>query len=329
MKRDFCFDIVRAICVIEIVAYWHIVDYIDYARAGLEQKWGNSVTVGCLACFTFMSAHFLKKYKIGSLTDIKNFYLKRLIRFYPLLFVSATLLFGAGLVVGEHFFSIRQYFATLSGLGVFVFPYPPTLWYFSMIVLFYLLTPFVLYPSKTIVRIFIAFLFVGMFYISSFFFGTIDHRVFLYLPIYLIGLLLPDSIVEKAKHSLPGIVSAVLWLIMGLISFKIPIVSPLIRSIFFVVFLIWIGSLVKDTNCSSVLKDISYSSMVVYLFHRHFYLAFVFIVNIGAGESLKNSTIPLSLCYLILPLMFIVSYYIQKYYDSLTSKWNQKIESIK
>ena len=57
--RILLFDIVKAICVIEIVAFWHMLDYTPINPHSLFM--GDIITSSVLAAFTFASGFFLVK----------------------------------------------------------------------------------------------------------------------------------------------------------------------------------------------------------------------------------------------------------------------------
>lgn len=74
-KRDTVFDIVRSFCVLEIVAFWHLLDYASKSPVSdnFRHGAGTVLTISVLTVFTFMSGHFLKKYSIGSMKDVLSF----------------------------------------------------------------------------------------------------------------------------------------------------------------------------------------------------------------------------------------------------------------
>lgn len=320
-KRNITFDILRALCVIEIVCFWHIIDYLPITRTPIEQILGSKITMGCLSCFTFMSSYFLQKYSIYKLKDAFAFYKKRITRFFILLFLSATSLYVAGVVVGQPFFSTIQYLGLLTGTSIFFEPYPPTLWYFGMIIMFYLLTPLVLFFKSKHKRLIVSFIILLSFYGIEAIGVKIDSRLFIYMPVYLIGLITPMKFPEYCTSHLVGIISFFLWTLSLLYEPLQPFVYDLCQAMLFIAFMTNFSHILSSTSCSRLLCDVSYSSMVAYLFHRHFYLVFVFLFNVGTGVSLREGNIPFSFMYLLIPIIFTVSYYIQKIYDYLSNKY--------
>lgn len=320
-KRDYTLDIARSLCVIWIVCFWHVGDYLDYSRASLESEIGSIITMGVLACFTFMSGFLLKKYSFESLNDTFAFYKKRLSRFYILLVVSASSLYIAGLVVGQYFYSSLQFLSIIFGFGVFIDTPPSTLWYFSMIMLFYIITPLIQY-KKSLNRqciSFIAFLsiFATLKYFSSF---AVDSRLLLYFPIYFIGLVFRDSWMAYVKSK--KLLSVFFpFLLLFLFRDIIPTLYDFTGSILIGSLIITISELVSKVCQSWFFVKVSYSSMCAYLFHRHFYLLFVLLYNIGNTGSLRSATIPVYIAIICMLIIFMASYIIQKIFDMLNSNF--------
>ena len=188
-QRNLKFDFARAICVLWIVGFWHLINYLpqECRLQGNALTICKEITYGVLACFTFLSGYFLKKYDFNSINDTVTFYKKRLIRFYPL-FVLATSCF---LVSGS---SLRQVLYAIFGLSLFLPPPIATLWYFSMLLFFYLCTPLLkMKESVKMMFVFIAVLIV--LFVFGYFFA--DKRFIMYLPFYILGLNLPNRTVES------------------------------------------------------------------------------------------------------------------------------------
>ena len=152
---------------------------------GEDFKLGSELAFVCekvvtivLACFTFISGYFLRKYNFNTLTDVKSFYVKRIKRFYVLFFISALLLFIM------RWMDLKCFITTVLGIGTFSLPSCRTLWYMSMLMLFYLLSPF--FKQKSIGKI----CSLGLFLILGVLFkiGAVDIRVLMYMPFYLLGI---------------------------------------------------------------------------------------------------------------------------------------------
>lgn len=135
-KRILFFDIARTLCVLYIVGFWHMLDYYQLSNEFVNC---NFITTGVLSCFTFLSGLFLGKKNIS----IKEFYVSRFKRFALLLYVSAISFYVVGYID-----DVSTLIGTITGLSCFGLPWARTLWYFSMMILFYLMTPFLLYKIE-------------------------------------------------------------------------------------------------------------------------------------------------------------------------------------
>lgn len=120
---------------------------------------------------------------IETLDDVKLFYWKRFKRFYIPYLVCLTVLF-----LGGWFESGKQFVLSLIGLSTYIGSSPNTVWYFSMLMSFYALTPILLYLKKR-----------NHFYFYALTFGLICLYVLfsringMYFPFYLLGILITDK----------------------------------------------------------------------------------------------------------------------------------------
>lgn len=326
LKRDKIFDIVRALCALEIVAFWHLSNYLPEAYSYSETTLhiGEIITWGCLSCFTFMSGFFLSKYKITSYSDVILFYKKRLTRFYVIYLISACSLYIGGLLFNQPFFiNTKQFILTLLGLGCFYDPYPPTLWYFCMIMFFYLITPLLSLSIKNKYRytigLLIYLLIISMHCIHIL---NVDERLIVYYPFYVLGLFINKNTVEKVKNIKFFPLFFIPWFLIILFIEKINIYEGLVLDCLFIMSLISLASFINRFSLArSFLVFISIGSMIAYLFHRHFYLVAVILCNLNNLSNLKNSSIPVPIAiFVVIPIIFIFSYYFQKFYDLIINK---------
>lgn len=201
-NRDSTFDIFRALCALEIIAFWHIFFYLpdEYSLTGINLEIGKYLTMIALSGFSFMSGYMLKKYEFNTWGDVWIFFKKRFKRFYILLFLSCFSLYAVGLIMHHPWFTdTKQFVFTLLGLNVFFPPLATTLWFFSMMIFFYLITPVIKAPRKVFLRVVLAFAILGLLLILNKV-SHADSNVLYYYPFYMLGLLLPHDIVEKIKR---------------------------------------------------------------------------------------------------------------------------------
>lgn len=331
LKRDTTLDIVRALCILEIVAFWHMLDYIDVSDCSetFFAICGN-LTMGVLSTFVFLSGFFLSKYKFTSYIDVRNFYKKRIKRFWGLFFIASLCLYIPSYFAGDCWYtSPLNFVCSLFGLTVFFGPHPATLWFMCMTMFFYLLTPLLMLSNRShcIASSIISVVVIAM---LTVFFG-IDNRTIFYLPIYICGLYIPKKYIEKL-YNWGGYILSVILNVLLCVALIVAETGAMwlkyLIALDVAVSLIVISHLINGSNFNifkKLMGKISYASLCMYLFHRHFYLFFVF-VYCGSLSNIRSATLPLLVVLLIgVPMIIIGSYVIQKTYDIICERlWNNK-----
>jgi peptidoglycan/LPS O-acetylase OafA/YrhL len=329
-NRDYKIDIVRALCALEIIAFWHMMDYLPekYALTGQALHLAKLLTNTALATFAFISGFCLSKYTFTKSGDVWHFYKKRLIRFYPLLLFSALSLLVAGYVFHHPWFtSTSQFVTTITGLNVFIPPLAMTLWYFSMIMFFYIITPLVLSRGSILAKLLIALSLLAIVFVVDLLFLDVDNVFYLYYPFYALGLILPSSSLEfiyRRKY---------LFLPISVALFTATVLITSDKSDYFMgggIYVAMISGLVMLFAAATVINSlskgltkfffgISFSSMVAYLFHRQIY----FVIIYAIGDSNQELSIVKAL-FVAVPIIFAVSFLVQKAYDFLIEKCKLK-----
>ena len=306
--RNGVFDVARALCVLYIVAFWHLLNYFPSIKLnGMSLQVCSSITIVVLGTFTFMSGFFLKKYVIETLDDVKLFYWKRFKRFYIPYLVCLTVLF-----LGGWFESGKQFVLSLIGLSTYIGSSPNTVWYFSMLMSFYALTPILLYLKKR-----------NHFYFYALTFGLICLYVLfsringMYFPFYLLGILITDK-------RLKVLTSKWIYIITFMISFILLLYVQdkwgLLICRYFLIFcgIFLIVKLSQSLCCNASLKFwnlLAYSSMMAYLYHRIHYKIIGFIISPDGITSI--------ILFAIMGVisLFLISYWLQKIYDNFSRKY--------
>lgn len=134
IARNQFFDIIRAVCILEIVAYWHIKDYFYELQFSHLYALGVPLTLGALTMFSFISG-YLCSYN----GNAGHYVSKRAIRILLPLSIAYYLMVSTGYISD----SKKDFLLTITGLHPFFLPYPATLWYISMTIFFYAITPFI------------------------------------------------------------------------------------------------------------------------------------------------------------------------------------------
>lgn len=305
-------DLVRVFCVFYIIGIWHFNSYISpsYAFSDTTLIVLHRLTEVVLGTFTFLSGFFLAKYQFNGGADVKHFFYQRFKRFFLLLLLSVMT------YLSLHWISVQESLLIMTGTLLFFDHHVSTLWFFSMLILFYLLTPVLQFKytnkymgSGLFLFIFVCFIILSIFY-------HIDNRLILYFPCYYIGLITPNNIIVKINNIRP-----LLWTLLSLTAFFfIHLYTQIELFCFFIVlsgiaFVLSISMVVYHKQMDQLIQFLAQSSMVAYLFHRQIF---------GAGKMLCEGVlgieyIPLYYAISLLILTFVVSYYIQILYNKITS----------
>ena len=266
-----------------------------------------------LGLFMYVSGLFISKYTFYDFCkDVKLFYMKRFKRFYILYSFSVIFLFiihfnpGVSLLV-----------TSLLGISTYFQPQPRTLWFMSMLMSFYLLTPFVKSNKSIIAQVSVVlliFLLAILYYI--YFPNRIDVRFFWCFPLYSLGLLFPQIQVIVNNHFL-GIfmflfTCFLVFLLKENIYYKMAqlLIIPMgIFSCFYCCKLL----MIYLPRINSFVRVLAYCSMSAYLFHREIYylLGCVFRFFLPYMDLHMFAVIMI-----VFPICILFSYLIQYVYDN-------------
>lgn len=326
-QRDLSFDIARALSALWVVGIWHLFCYdksMDYANWTTQQ-----ITDVSLSVFMFISGYMLGKYRFGGWSDVKVFYKKRFWRFYILYLVASVSLYVGGWLIGNQMYaSTEQFVLSFLGLNVLFPPHLGTLWFISMIMFFYLITPLLSYQWKSrSVNYIVAIVLYVFFFVWREITGYVESYVFLMFPMYALGLLMPREITNNAKKNWALVVIGLVLFVA--LSQVVKILSHFeLLSLFLKLICLWGGALfvlgvseflVRVTFSRKAFEWVAYSSLCAYLFHRQ-----VFSVMHSIMKHLGVSVNIVILWLLFLPTALICAFLIQKLYDGLLSKYMSK-----
>lgn len=303
--RNYPFDLTRSICVIWIVGFWHMLQYLpeELQLSDATLPIFKSVTMGVLSCFTFLSGYFLKKYDFQDIQDALVFYKKRFLRFYPL-FVIATF---SLLICGS---TIRQIVFATVGLSLLC-PLPiQTLWYFSMLLLFYLMTPLLKIRRDDLRKNVISIGVVLIVLVLSYLF--FDKRLVIYFPFYVLGLNVPNRIVDKMLNPFSLVAAIAAFVIIRILG-QDNIILQIVQSLCGLIAIISFCKLVYSDGLKYTVSFVAEASMCAYLFHRPLYT--IILIALRKFAQYQYMSIPIALLSLI--VLFLVAYFIQTLYNRL------------
>lgn len=314
-SRILSLDAARTLCAIWIVCIWHMNQYLvaDIKLFGMgdDRMPFLVVTNGVLALFTFISGYFASQKEINTVKDALSFYRKRVSRFGIPLLISCILLTGGGN------FSPLHIITTTSGISQFLPPpYPKTLWYFSMIIAFYYVTPLLCYAKQKqkyscavlSLTIFL-FLYIGNLYLGF------DHRIYENFIFYAIPFICPCKYVVNILQSKWAYVIFLVSLTVGLFLYKNAIESitdmMVVSDLFLCLGILSLASILATVpRLPVVFYYLSYASMFAYLYHRELYMVATKII--GKFNYCEAAFFGI--------LLFVLSYYGQRIYDKTINK---------
>ena len=315
-KRNASVDLCRALSMLYIAGYWHMVPYSGGypGFATILTECIKDIVLGAFAFSSGMVLH-MDGDKLN-FTTLLTFYQQRLIRIYPLY------LLALGLFLKFHIINLKVFIYSAILISVFNGYSPYTLWFIPMIMAFYLAAPILLRFSQQI-RLYLA----ASAGIAAFLIFIqmktkgVDPRLIQYLPCFIAGI---QWRTFRHLHERPEagkirsmeiislllmIPSAYLYLQANHSSFtaafsRIPII--LSGAVFFHL----MAERITVRFHPRIVFHGAYASFCVYLFHRPIVL---FISSLYIPESPFFRL--LYLMGLVLPIIFIASYYIQRIYD--------------
>lgn len=297
MKRIACFDVFRALSILWIIVLWH-------TGIGYIIPFAYQITVITLAAFTFMSGFFMKNKKVQNINDYKIFLKSRFIRLWPLFFVTSIIMFFYG-----WYDSLAHMIISLLGCSSFYHVPTKTLWYISMIIFFYYITPIVTCQHTIKSKIFSCCVLWLVFYILGIFI-FIDWRFLFYIIFYFIGLVLPDKYLLKLKTKIIIYILPLLFFCFFFHYNKGNFIVLFMVAILGILCLLYFSNYIVKYECIlHFFYYVSQASMVAYLTHRIFFMYFYEIIDFFS--------IPKSLIIIFIPIIFLFSYKIQSLYNSL------------
>jgi len=308
--RNSSVDLLRAGAMLYIVGFWHLDDYSP------ALNFYNTITLLLTTCvlglFVFLSGMLVSRhYSIACVTDARRFYLRRMIRIYPMYVLTLLGFLATGIT------TTGQALKGLVGLNMFVGTAPPTLWFVEMLCFFYLIAPLLLfaYTARRTLLMGVT-LSAALGIACRLTQGAVDLRLAQYVLIFAIGIIAGRS--ERATHGLTGPLPVVCCV------FALPLIwtgsthatggaavvvsQAAITAFLPLAFLCarWAAKWLKP----SLLRRIAYPSFAVYLIHR---LTGGLVCFLYRPTSVLPSL--LYLCCLWLPLTYICACAFQRGYD--------------
>ncbi|MBL8050436.1 MAG: acyltransferase [Anaerolineales bacterium] len=287
---------------------------------------GSGPLAGLIASFLLGSFFFLAGYftefSIQKKTNLFSFVKSKIIRIFPPYWLALLLfVYGIGYTLKRNDFAV--YLLNLQAVFSPVFVKPLlTLWYISMLVVFYIIFCTLLFTIKSNVKLLISSVFVFLLaYIANVSIGLFDPRFFQYYFIFLFGVYFCrfDEIREKlfsfnfaSKIILAFITAIMMWLVESY-----PLTNLfyiLIADLFILTWIwMWLGIFRTQVGSWKVWALLSTASFFAYLFHRPLWFFLNQALNI---EEAWRQKVLFNL-WVGSALALILGYFLQRGYDKL------------
>jgi peptidoglycan/LPS O-acetylase OafA/YrhL len=309
-NRFIAIDILRVIAICFVIMVRHID---DYASEMFQCRLVIDLTIISLGILVYISGYLLVTTNpiFNSITDIKNFIIKRILRIYPL-YALALLAF--------YFLSIINGQKLISGLllyNLYIGEYILTLWFIPMIIIFYLVFVLLNYNYNLKKFLYISIFIFLLLLIERIIFKKFDGVLILYFPSFICGILSARySNYLKLTINTSIFTIVIFLIILFLKDFAPSKLSIMICTIMIVSFslpsMFLLSKIKKNTIITGFIINVSYASFCMYLTHRIMFNIVLLIY--------KPRTDIITLIYLylvVIPFIYIVSFYTQKFYDKL------------
>jgi peptidoglycan/LPS O-acetylase OafA/YrhL len=321
-NRNVGIDLLRGMSIIYIVGFWHMLNYtqaIPYYKNMISSR----ITVIVLATFVFISGYFIGKSDLEiNKPKLLSFYMKRFFRIYPLYLLS---------IIFFMYFGLSDFKTSIKALlliSMFVKPAPPTLWFVTMLMTFYALSPIFMIACKNlkVLHLIYAYLLLSFFLMVYWFFTRmLDVRIIIYLPSFIFGFFIAVNrkITINVKYLYLALIAG------ALISFLAETPSKTANSLLVTLkatlaayFLFKLFSQINLNNqkINRIIILLSYSSYCMYLFHRPIYH---FLKKIYFPDSNHSQLIYLII--FCLPCIGFFSYIMQRIYDNAIQELKSKL----
>lgn len=308
--RFIAIDILRVIAICYVIMVRHID---DYASELFQCQLVEDLTVISLGILVYISGYLLaiNTISFNSITDIKRFIIKKILRIYPL-YALALLIF--------YFLSIINSQKLFSGLllyNLYVGEYILTLWFIPMIMAFYLVFVLLNYKYNLIKFLSISIFIFLLLLIEKIMFKKFEGVLILYFPSFICGIITVRYSNYLKLNNTNSLFMFGIFLITLFLKYFTPsklsiiIINILIISFIFS-FMFIFSKVKKNTAITKLIFNLSYASFCMYLTHR-----IIFAIALIIYKPTTDITTLLYLYLLAIPSIYFFSFYAQKSYDKL------------
>lgn len=314
MKRSVFFDVLRVICILNVIAVIHARQYSEILCQTIDSHfpaWGY--IVGSMAALFLASGYLLSKANtIYNVQDAIKFSEKRVLRILPL--------FVASLLTIPYPASLWRKASMLIGVNNFFGFTLSTLWFVSVLMVFYLLFPLLqIVRRKNLVFAFLLGLMIEALFVAGAKYLGFEARLLYYFPFFCLGVIAAEINVTERQMFFVALPIAILYFVARVLGLFDGVEVVLRPWRFFVVVVVAYG-------ISFVLPfrrfwgALAYSSFCAYLFHRQIYDVFL-----HRWLHFPDGSERILFIYCLVPVTFALGYAIQFGYDALLKCTRKKV----
>ncbi len=311
-------DMIRALGIIWIVGFWHMSDYVGYTINGF---FASYFTESIMAAFFFLSGLLLNEHKSIITRKDKGNYISRRIQGFIIPFAISVIT----LLPLQWFTSVKQAILTITGLSAFFPPMAGTLWFSSILILYYIFGFFFLSITDERIKKLLSVVLIGIILIYILFFDNAfrtDWRLITFAPIYIISLnIKPDILIHLQKRHRLFIIVICLVVISIVCICKNTCIKRTVGYISFVFLMLMLSIQImsmqlmkKKRVIPSVIGKIGIASSFAYFFHRQYFIILRGVYKRLMGNDVINPC--LAYCF-ILPVFFVICYYFSILYSRI------------
>ena len=312
-RRNIGLDLMRGLSIFYIVGFWHMFNYTNtfplyYNVVSLRFTWV------VLSTFVFISGYFIGRRKIElSKKCVFQFYKNRLLRILPLYITALLIFYCLGLLDAST--TLKSAF----GLSMFLKPAPTTLWFITMILIFYAVSPLLRYIVEKNELYYAMLMYVGVFALLmgySYITANLDVRIVAYLPSFYLGMVVSvkgQNFISKKSMAALLLIGLVCTFIFNQRDLQLDclIALPLLTAAPFFILILFKDLIKVPVFLNRAISVLAYASYSMYLFHRPIYMEMKKIYF--PEQGIHQIAYLYAVC---LPLILIVSYFVQKLYDN-------------
>ena len=318
-QRDLSLDALRSLAMVYIVGFWHPLAASHLFGDLFYTNTTILLSFCFLGLFCFISGFLISKQRragFGSFKEVAAFYGRRVARLYPLYLLACVGFYATGLIPKEDFLAGISLSGAVRNINIM------TLWFVNVIIVFYLLTPLLLFRFQWKRNLCLCLaLYAVLIALAK---GKcIDPRLAHYFVIYAAGVLLAQAARAQEWVRRQGWKLLPLFLIAGWLAMNKELVHG--KTLRFVLtdmavlmsmpVLLALGRFLACTLHARLISWVSYSSFALYLFHRLiFNAAHAYYLPKELGSMLLYEV------GVLLPISLVIAYGIQAAYDAIHTK---------